>query len=460
MRARLVAAVVGAQLLLAAGLVWAGVAFTRRQLRQAFDATLEGRARGLAAVVHYAESGSGLVFDPGQARAGVEAGALYRVTGPKGAVLGGTLPPAGAARREASSDGGYWNFAEGGAGYRGVVVGRLPVLDSEEDVPGPPARLTVAYAAPTAGMDHEAAVAGWAIAASSLGLLLLTSWYAAWRIGREMEPVRELARQAAAISPRQWRLATTPTMAVSELRPLIAAMETMLARLQEAQRQQLAFLADTAHHLRTPVAIIKATQQTLLQRPREGAEYRAAAAATLQDTERLHQLLQRMLRLAHLDAAEMEAHTPAARSKIGATLWSALDHVQPLAESLGVRLCAHDLDLAQTGVAVAAEDLELAWVNLLENAIQHSPAHAAVDVWCERSGGALAVSVRDHGGGIAPEQLPHIFERFWRGPESRGFGLGLPIARGIIEAAGGRLEVETSSGGTLMRAAWANQDLG
>jgi signal transduction histidine kinase len=95
------------------------------------------------------------------------------------------------------------------------------------------------------------------------------------------------------------------------------------------------------------------------------------------------------------------------------------------------------------------DDLELVWVNLLENAIQHSPPGSAVRLRLERVDDTACVIVQDWGTGIAAEDLPYIFERFRRGDRSRsretgGFGLGLAIAKAIVEAYGGTIQAEST----------------
>ncbi len=454
LRGRLLAAVIVAQLLLAAGLVWAGTAFTHRQLRLAFDAALNGRAAAIAALVRYPETGPGLRFDTTRVPPPVrpQEPPLYLIRSGATPVAGSipsaiALPAPGAAAH-------YWNFSYRGVPYRGLVLSHLPVLDTEEHMSLPLPRLTVYYAAPTSALEQQTVAAGVAIAAVSLVLLALTCWYAAWRIRRELEPLDELAQQAAAISPQHWSFTPPARAVVAEVQPLIAALERMLERLQAAHRQQLTFLADTAHHLKTPVAIVKSTQQTLLQRPRAESEYRAAAEATLQDTERLELLLQRMLRLARLDAeqdGQPAARCAAASAELGATLQGALERARPLAQAHEIELRSRGLDSA-AAVGAEAEDLEQAWVNLLENAILHSPRGAAVELACTVTNGrGPVVTVRDHGAGIPAEQMPFLFARFHRGPESQGFGLGLAIARAVVEAAGGTIRAESSAEGTVLR---------
>jgi len=103
------------------------------------------------------------------------------------------------------------------------------------------------------------------------------------------------------------------------------------------------------------------------------------------------------------------------------------------------------------------EDLQLVWINLLENAVRYSPDGSTIEVAVARNnGGPAQVTFQDHGPGIPPQDLPHVFERFYRGDRSRtratgGFGLGLAIAKALVEAYGGTISAESELGrGTRM----------
>jgi two-component system OmpR family sensor kinase len=444
---RVLAGVVVSQLVLAGGLVWMGIGFTRRQLRESFDSRLRANAMNVAALVRYPERGPGLVFDRSrvrQPRSPVHP-PFYRVVGPGGAAVVGTFPAAVALPAPGPGP-RFWNFTFDGHPYRGLQLPHVAILDTEEGLGGPPAQLTVYYAASTAGMEEDIAGVGAAIGAGSLILLLLTLALAGWIIRRELEPLRALAQQAGAISPQNWAFDPTPAEAApAELRPLILALQRMLARLHASHQQQRAFLADAAHHLKTPVAILKSTLQTLLQRPREREEYVAAAQASLGDVDRLEQLLQRMLRLARLEQwAEEKFPGPLPLAEVGASCQAALERVEPLARARGVALRARGLDYAGWNLRADPEDLELVWVNLLENAVQHTPAGGAVEIACAAAEGGVQVTVRDQGPGIPAAEAQAVFERFRRGDASPpgGFGLGLAIARAIVQAYGGAIAVQ------------------
>ena len=169
----------------------------------------------------------------------------------------------------------------------------------------------------------------------SLLLLGATAGLALWGIRSGLSPLQALAQQAAGVSAQSWQL-QPPKEAeeIEELRPLTESMTQMLARLESSFVQQREFLGNAAHELKTPVAVLKTTLQSLLQRSRSAEEYRAGLQASLQDLDRLEQLLQWMLRLAR---AEQWAHDARRREfeviDINATCEEAVERIRSLAES-------------------------------------------------------------------------------------------------------------------------------
>src|SRR5205823_5736496 len=185
-------------------------------------------------------------------------------------------------------------------------------------------------------------------------------------------------------------------------------------------------------------------------------EYRTGLEQSLEDLERLEQLLQWMLRLAR---AEQWAHGALRRDlqqvDLTATCQSAVERIRGLAESRGTKV--HLSTNGPTPLRADPEDLQLVWTNLLENAVRYSPEGASVEVSVSRDdGGPARVVVQDQGPGIAVADLPHVFERFYRGDPSRTratgrFGLGLAIAKALVEAYGGTITAESKPGnGTRM----------
>jgi signal transduction histidine kinase len=233
-------------------------------------------------------------------------------------------------------------------------------------------------------------------------------------------------------------------------------MITMLARLERSFVQQREFLGNAAHELKTPVAVLKSTLQSLLHRPRSSEEYRDGVQESLEDLERLERLLQWMLRLAR---AEQWAQGALRRDleliDITATCQEAVERIHNLAQAR--RTSIHLATNGRLLFRADPEDLQLVWLNLLENAVRYSPEGGVVEVAVTRKdGGPARIVFEDHGVGIPPEDLPHVFERFYRGDPSRtratgGFGLGLAIAKALVEAYGGTITAENAaSQGTRM----------
>ena len=458
-KGRLIATVVISQALLAAGLLFAGVYYTRRRLISALNASLQARAMSVAALVRYTEDATGNVYfddtlmprslDPDHPDFFVvwteRSGLLARSSNwPAGLEI-----PAGPDH--------HWNFTWDHVPYRVLRVSHVPVLDREEGQAFQPQALTIVYAAPLIRVQEQVRAAGVFIALASLVLLGATFLLALYGIRRGLLPLQRLAEQAALVSSHNWELRLPPDVEeTAELRPLTRSMITMLARLERSFVQQREFLGNAAHELKTPVAVLKSTLQSLLHRPRSSEEYRDGVQESLEDLERLERLLQWMLRLAR---AEQWAQGALRRDleliDITATCQEAVERIHNLAQAR--RTSIHLATNGRLLFRADPEDLQLVWLNLLENAVRYSPEGGVVDVAVTRKdGGPARIVFEDHGVGIPPEDLPHVFERFYRGDPSRtratgGFGLGLAIAKALVEAYGGTITAENAaSQGTRM----------
>jgi signal transduction histidine kinase len=203
--------------------------------------------------------------------------------------------------------------------------------------------------------------------------------------------------------------------------------------------------------LKTPVAIQKSSIQLLLHQQRSAEEYKQGLQQVLLDTERLEDLLQRLLRLARADLTASGAGVrDLQRVSIPDSCEAAMNRMQPFAESRGV-----DLKFCSTGQATVQadpDDLLVIWSNLLENAIRYSARGQTVSLSVNGSkAGSTTVRVTDEGCGIAQEHLSRIFERFYRGDQSRardtgGSGLGLAIVKALVEGYAGSVAVTSELG--------------
>lgn len=454
---RIIASVIICQLVLTAALSTVAVLYARRELGRGFDATLTGWAANTLAAVRYTDTDiPNLLFDPSlippsSNRRHPDLFEIRRSDGELLARSGGPLPV------ESEHGGTFTNFVLNGTPYRAVVLRQVPVLDREENI-GEPQRVTVIYAASRVAMHEQLMELGVSVAGVGVLLLLIVSAVAAWAVRRGLEPLRELAGQAGTISVLNWEFRPPAEASMArELAPLTGAIETVLDRLRESFRQQRDFTSDAAHELKTSVAIVKSTLQTLLRRPRPEQEYREGLESMLEDCGRLEDLLGRLLRLARIEQwAENGMNRKLGVTEVTSTCEAAISRIQALAAARNIQI---DL-IAPQEVHLQAdpEDLEVIWVNLLENAVQYSSVGSKVAIRVERNGGSTAcVSVEDSGPGIPEEQLPHVFQRFYRGDPSRsrstgGFGLGLAICQAMVTAYGGQIHAANREGqGTEMR---------
>lgn len=450
----LIVAVVLSQLLLAAGLVFVGASFSRYYVRSAFDVYIEGRARSVAALVYYRDDGiPGLLFNAAKAPPSphVIHKDFYLVRSDRGNFewhapgfdphIFDSIP----------GDARFWGFRHDGKMYRAIILRDVEILDTEKGEPLPLPKLTVIYAAPT--MDIEQQITKLAIAMGLTGVLVLipTLLLALWSLRRALKPLTELASAASAISVDSWKFEPSEeAKSTEELRPLINAIQTVLAELEAAFKRQRDFLADAAHELKTSLAILKSSLQALLNRPREREDYERGLVMMNGDCERLERLLNRMLQTARAEQRIAKGHqTELDPVDVASTCEQAIARLAKFAaeREIGVNFISKGEALVRAEPA----DMELIWLNLLENAVQYSPRGSAVSMKLEQRDGMAAVSVSDQGCGIDEAHLPHIFERFYRVDSSRaratgGFGLGLAITKSLVDFYGGIIHLESELG--------------
>jgi signal transduction histidine kinase len=277
-------------------------------------------------------------------------------------------------------------------------------------------------------------------------VLLLAGAGGWWLASIALAPITEMAARAVRLPLSGSEDLGQPTRR-DELGQLTRAFNGLVARLRAALKAQRQFMADASHELRTPVSIIRSAAEVALSRTeRSESEYRETIATTREQALRLGRLVEDMLVLARADAGGYPIHP--ADLDLDEIVGDCRRAVKVLAGERGVHVQA-DAGL-EVPIRGDADLLRRLLLNLLQNAIQHTPAGGAVTVTTEPSPDMIKLRVSDGGSGIPEPDRSRIFDRFVRLDDARsgkGTGLGLPIAKWIAEAHGGTLVLETSGPG-------------
>jgi two-component system sensor histidine kinase QseC len=230
--------------------------------------------------------------------------------------------------------------------------------------------------------------------------------------------------------------------APTEVRPLVDAINLMLARLQSSLERERAFTADAAHELKTPLAAIKVQAQVALGE-QDAALQRLAMERVVQGVDRSARLAEQLLVLARLDAHEKLSTVPLKPATVAKNALLANER-SAQQKNISVRL------LGDTHAEIDAEPVLIGILldNLLDNAIKYGRNGGCIEVAVRRADDRVQLTVRDDGPGVAPDDLARLTHRFFRatGQQATGSGLGLSIVARIAEHFGARLHLGTGIG--------------
>lgn len=266
---------------------------------------------------------------------------------------------------------------------------------------------------------------------------------------RGLRPLRQLTQSFGRVGPSHLKEHIAPAGWPRELEPLATAFDKMLERLDASFTRLSQFSADLAHELRTPIANMLGEAQVTLTRDRTAAEYRETIESSVAECERLSRIVDSLLFVARVDAA---------REPIVRKRFDARTAIQKIAEFYQTLADEHHVTITCSGNGEIYADPDLferAVGNLLDNALRFTPERGSIDIAVSKNGNAFEVAVRDNGAGIAPEHLPHVFDRFYRAESSRtsdGAGLGLALVKSIVDLHGGSADIESHVGrGTTVK---------
>ncbi len=455
LRRQVIVGILSLELLCAA--TFAGLAlFHEWDIRMhALDATIRGRSDSLLGSIQDAEDpDDNVTIDP--AELVIPREDVYAVYTGDGRLIGST--PGAPEELVARRGEGITSRNVHGHSYRTLERKGMRVIDRPETGgAGIQRPVTILYSVPTRHLWHEVReAASFDVGASAL-LLLFTSLVIIILLRRALSPIQDLSAEASSISLHSLSFRAPPSaLRMTELRPLAETLSAVIGSLKRSLDQQNRFLGDAAHELKTAVSIVQSSIQLLLMRSRNPAEYTSGLETILSDNLRVNELVNRMLDAARFTEGKTEKAIDADHSTdLVEVSQLVLQRLQPILAAQKVRVVMQGELHAL--VRSSAADLDVLVSNLLINAAQHSRDGGLIGLTVESTSGFALLTVQDHGYGISPEALPHVFERFYREDVSRsretgGAGLGLSICKAIVEAASGTIEIESTVGfGTTVR---------
>jgi signal transduction histidine kinase len=295
-------------------------------------------------------------------------------------------------------------------------------------------------------------------------ILVASAMLGYWLAGHALQPVEVMIEELEAIQDGRSlhrRLAVPPGR--DELSRLADTLNAMLGRVEQSFVALRRFTADASHELKTPLMVLRAGVERSLTHPLTPDDIVASLDETLSQINQMSELVNNLLTLARAD--EGRANLVLAEADVGALVSDAGETAEILGAERGVTV-AVSVPEHRVTLPVDAARIRHLLMNLTTNAIKYTPPGGEVTMELTDHPGELQLTVRDTGIGIAPGDLPHVFERFWRADLARtrtgehpGTGLGLAIAKWIVEAHGGTIGVQSRPGrGTVFTVTFPTPD--
>jgi len=418
---------------------------TYRQAKREVQELMDGQLSKMAALMliqaqqgpeHLAELPADLANLRGQNRRHNELTLEFQIGSPDGAIL---VRSPGAPVSEIGGKLGFASIEYGGQPWRSLV---LETADQGT-------RIQVTQSITVRNKEAlEIAVKTVLPLVVIFPLLLLAIYFS---VRRGLKPLDDLTNEVLHRSPEN----LSPLAgrdAPREARPLVAAINRLLFRLNGSLENERRFTADAAHELRTPIAAARVQTQVAMLTP-DADKRNHALSQTLAGLDRATRLVEQMLRLARLDPlASLPDPTPVSLAEL------MRDVVAGTRDASSSGIVEPEVCDDAPAIAGNRDLLEVALRNLIDNARRYSPPGSRIAVALHRESGALVLSVADNGPGVSEEELPRLVERFYRSAEAvaEGSGLGLTIVHRIAELHGAKLELRNrAEGGFEARLCWS-----
>lgn len=311
-------------------------------------------------------------------------------------------------------------------------------------------------------MSHERSIINdyrQKVAFVTIGGILLSAFLGLLITREGLRPLMELTHTVQGITPDRLKERVGPRGWPPEIAALANTFDGMLDRLEESFTSLSQFSADLAHELRTPINNLRGEAEVGLSRARTVEEYRQVLMSGLEEYERLSRMIENLLFLARSDSRKSGINL--SRLDVRLEVAEVLEYYDAIREE-------NDVTVTVTGHALISADKALfrrALANVLSNAFQYTPREGEITIVVDSSSEASSkITVTDTGIGIEPENLPKIFDRFYRTPRARslhpqGAGLGFSIVKSIMELHGGSVAVRSEAGsGTTVTLEFSHRD--
>ncbi len=287
-----------------------------------------------------------------------------------------------------------------------------------------------------------------AILAAALGGLFIAK--------KAFDPIDKIIRTAQSISAEHLDRRLETGKVDDEVTRLSKTLNAMFDRIEEAFRLQKQFTADASHELKTPLTILLGEMEVALANPRTSKEYVDTLGSAVEEIRRITKIVDELLTIARLESGQLAMQKQPVR--LDELLLDAVSKTSAYASrrSININFEVHDLSSEESEEVYILGDwdkLLSVFINLLDNAIKYSNDNTTISVSLTVASGLAAIDIIDKGIGIDAEDLPHVFDRFYRADKSRssegarrGTGLGLSISRYLVEAHGGTISVASIVG--------------
>ena len=266
-------------------------------------------------------------------------------------------------------------------------------------------------------------------------------------VGRGLRPLHLIAAEIAAIKADDLTSRIGAEHVPAEAVPIKERLNELLSRLEASFSRERQFNADIAHELRTPLAGIRSTIEVTLARPRDSAEYEGALSDCLEITQGMQSVVNNLLMLARLDARQITFKTEEVRlAELVNTCW------RPFVNRAAREVVFENGIPAEMTCPSDHEHLSMVLSNLLDNAVEYADERGHIWAAARRTQDSVEITVSNTGCQLATEQVPHVFDFFWRGDSSRlgtgtHCGLGLALVQRLVKAMGGHASAELQPGG-------------